>query len=167
MDNTKIDFPNDWQDNLAKKGHFAVNLPLESTVLELVHKEDWESLDSYFMQLTSPTGELFKVLSKFCDFKAIEFIISIRDAQNPWEEDGIWHDDGSRKLAFSLSLTKDHQEVEGGVLEIRQKGNQDSFKLKPFEYGKMIVFATGENNFEHKINQVTKGKRIIIAGWCQ
>ena len=49
-------------------------------------------------------NNIFEFLKQFHDFNFIEFIISIRDSQNEWEEDGIWHDDGSRVFAFSLSL---------------------------------------------------------------
>lgn len=167
MNNNVQNFPKNWRELLTLNGHFAVNNVLDDTALSFVKSEDWDGLDQYFQKLTQKDGELYKFLKQFCDFKEIEFIISIRDANNPWEEDGIWHDDGSRKLAFSLSLTKSPHLIEGGHLEIRKKQSETSFSLSPFEYGKMIIFATGVNGFEHKINQVKKGKRIIIAGWCE
>lgn len=152
---------------MALNGHFAVSQVLDGTAREFVHQEDWDGLDAYFHNLTSSDGELFKLLSTFCKFEAIEFIISIRDAKNEWEEDGIWHDDGSRKMAFSLSLTDEAHKIKGGVLEIKKKNSETSLKIPPFSYGEMIVFATGIDSFEHKINGVSFGRRIIIAGWCQ
>lgn len=159
--------PENWKGLLALNGHFAAHSVLDGTALEYVQNEDWEGLDNYFQGLTAPNGSIFKLLSNFESFEAIEFIISIRDSKNKWEEDGIWHDDGSRKLAFSLSLMESLDDIEGGVLEIRQKGKSESLKIPPFVYGQMIVFLTGTYGYEHKINQVTKGRRIIIAGWCQ
>tara|TARA_Y100000385_G_C12749453_1_gene490275 strand:- start:44 stop:547 length:504 start_codon:yes stop_codon:yes gene_type:complete len=167
MKQNYANIPSDWKELLALNGHFAVSGVLDGTAREYIANEDWEALDAYIQVLTAKGGELFKLLSRFCDFEAIEFIISIRDARNEWEEDGIWHDDGSRKMAFSLSLIDNPQEIKGGVLEIRKKNTNDSLKIPPFSYAEMIVFATGVSRFEHKINQVTSGRRIIIAGWCQ
>ena len=111
---------------------------------------------------------IFDELRKYAEFSEIEFIISIRSSLEYPDEDGIWHDDGSRLLAFSLSLTLDHEGVEGGRLEIRKRGSETSpsevITTPPF--GTMIVFSTGQSGFEHKINRVTSGERIIIAGWC-
>lgn len=160
-------YPENWKDLLRTQGHFAVNQILCDTARKFIHREDWQALDDYFKILTHKDGAIFNFMSQFANFEAIEFIISIRDARNDWEEDGIWHDDGSRKLAFSLSLMESPQDIEGGILEIRKKGQKDSFKIGPFEYGNIIVFATGVDNFEHKINKVSLGRRIIIAGWCE
>lgn len=176
MNQMQCSFPKDWRSKLAQTGHFGANIQFNSQIniqlKALVDQENWNEIDHYFQLSTQKDGELFKFLSHFETFKQIEFIISVRDAQNPWEEDGIWHDDGSRKLAFSLSLTENIQNIEGGVLEIRKKNrnknNEDkSYKIKPFAFGQIIIFATGTQGFEHKINKVTKAKRIIIAGWCQ
>lgn len=156
--------------DLKQIGFFKTKIDIPSHWQELVATEKWPQLDREIFDFTScqvdAETSLVKLLKEHCDFNSIEFIISIRDADNPWEEDGIWHDDGSRKLAFSLSLTNAPENLLGGVLEIRKKGNQKSHKIAPFAFGEIVVFATGGSGFEHKINQVTKGKRIIIAGWC-
>lgn len=167
MDPHKAIFPSNWQKQLQENGHFAITSVLDDTAKALVEQQDWQGLDAYFQELTQENGALFKLMSEFVFCHDIEFIISIRDAENDWEEDGIWHDDGSRKLAFSLSLTAHPEQIEGGILEMRKKGEINSLKIKPFAYGTMIVFATGVSGFEHRINQVRKGRRIIIAGWCQ
>ncbi len=109
---------------------------------------------------------IFEKLLEYGHFTTIEFIISIRSSFEFPDEDGIWHDDGSRKFAFSLSLTLEPEQVVGGVLEIRPKGADASHRIPTPKFGKMIVFATGQTGYEHKINRVSEGERIIIAGWC-
>jgi hypothetical protein len=146
-------------------GYIFTSIDLPTELVKYVEESDYESIDKLFHKLTSKEGCLFKFLAQYEKFAEIEFIISLREAVNEWEEDGIWHDDGSRKLAFSLSIYNTDQ-TEGGVLEIRKKGEVESKKIPPFNYGEIVVFKTGTSGFEHKINQVTKGQRLIIAGWC-
>jgi len=148
------------------QGFCLENLNIPNKIHYIVQKQDWETLDQEFQQLTSPRGLLYQTLLKYICFKSIEFMISIRDSSNEWEEDGIWHDDGSRILAFSLSLTLEHEKIEGGYLGIRKKGEQNFVKISTPPFGTMIVFLTGIHGYEHKIHQVTKGRRIVIAGWC-
>lgn len=151
---------------LFQNGFHLSHFTLGDEIRELVHLEKWEELDSEFKKLTASEGKLFKFLKSFHDFNAIEFIISIRDSQNEWEEDGIWHDDGSRVFAFSLSLTLDTETLKGGRLGIRRIGSEQMLTLPTPSFGGIILFLTGIYGFEHRIHQVTKGKRIIIAGWC-
>lgn len=148
-----------------KCGFFFTEIDLDNEIKQFVENEDYGSIDEYFKSQTLKNGIIFQELQKYSSFESIEFIISLRDSKNPWEEDGIWHDDGSRKLAFSLSIL-DACHIEGGTLEIRNKITKEYYKIKPFNFGRMIVFKTGLQNFEHKINAVTNGKRLIIAGWC-
>ena len=152
------------QDDLENQGYCLVKMNLPEALRELVSNENWSELDAEFFKLTAKDGLIFQTLRLFRDFQSIEFIISLRDANNEWEEDGIWHDDGSRLLAFSLSLTLNSPK--GGVLEFRKKGECNSNKIPTPTYGEMIVFKTGVEGYEHKINQVTEGQRLIIAGWC-
>ncbi len=140
--------------------------PISGEVKTWIQNNHWENLDNYFRLLTTREGELFRFLQNFAPFENIEFIISMRDAQNEWEEDGIWHDDGSRVLAFSLSLTENPADIQGGVLGLRKKGEETFQEIPTPQFGKMIVFLTGVHGYEHKIHQVLKGRRIIIAGWC-
>jgi len=137
---------------------------LDDSLSQQVDEKNWIEIDRAFQKLTKADGELFKFLSSYKSFQSIEFIISYRDATNDWEEDGIWHDDGSRILAFSLSLTK--VKPEGGFLGIRKKGEESFVSIPTPDYGKMIIFKTGVEGYEHKIHRVTKGSRLIIAGWC-
>ena len=131
----------------------------------MILDKNYTELDQTFKRLLASNGELFKQLIQFTDYEIdfIEHIISLRDSENEWEEDGIWHDDGSRVLAFTLSLTTGP--IEGGILEFRKKDQIQSQKIHTHPYGTVIVFKTGIMGYEHKINAVTKGKRLIIAGW--
>lgn len=151
---------------LFQNGFHISYFPLGDDIRQLVENKNWDKLDLEFKTLTKKDGRLFKFLNEFHDFNEIEFIISIRDSQNDWEEDGIWHDDGSRVFAFSLSLTLDADQVEGGRLGVRAKGSDHFLKIPTPGFGTIILFLTGLYGFEHKIHQVTAGRRIIIAGWC-
>lgn len=151
--------------SLDSKGFTTLNLTnLITDVYPIIFSENWENLDLHFKQLTSTDGELFKILNQFEEFNEIEFIISIRDSQNEWEEDGIWHDDGSRPLAFTLSLTT--EKIIGGELNFKVKNSNKNTVVPTQPYGTLLIFKTGTSGYEHKVNAVTQGKRIIIAGWC-
>jgi hypothetical protein len=149
-----------------KQGFKVTPFPVPAHIQPLVESENWNALDAEFQALTGPEGEIFHFLKTYHDFDAIEFIISIRDSQNEWEEDGIWHDDGSRVFAFSLSLTLDPRTLVGGKLGVRKKGETTFVEVPTPKFGEGILFLTGVHGFEHKIHQVFEGRRIIIAGWC-
>jgi hypothetical protein len=151
---------------LFQNGFHLTCFPLEDDIRTLVINQDWPGLDQAMKELTKKDGRLFNFLQTFHDFNEIEFIISLRDANNDWEEDGIWHDDGSRVFAFSLSLTIDSEIIKGGRLGIRAKGSEQYFEIPTPEFGGIILFLTGIYGFEHKIHQVLNGQRVIIAGWC-
>jgi hypothetical protein len=151
---------------LFREGFHLCEVSLPEILREIVLNEDWGRLDEELKILTSSEGDLFKFLQSYHDFRQIEFIISIRDASNTWEEDGIWHDDGSRVFAFSLSLTINPELIQGGSLGIRKKEEENVSFISTPPYGSLILFLTGRYGFEHKIHQVRKGRRIIIAGWC-
>lgn len=153
-------------DALMKTGFHITYFPLGEEILSMVRNENWKGLDESFRILTSQDGRLLKFLQNYHDFNSIEYILSIRDAANDWEEDGIWHDDGSRIFAFSLSLTENSLELEGGRLGVKNKREEKITLIPTPEFGGIILFLTGLYGFEHKIHQVTKGRRIIIAGWC-
>ena len=70
---------------------------------------------------------------------------------------GMTTDPGS--WLFSLSLTLDPNAIVGGRLEIRRRSAdpQVSEVLSTPTFGTMIVFATGHQGFEHKINRVASG----------
>lgn len=164
MQTISHDFFSQCQNELENHAHFCTDVIIPDQIIHLIKSKNYLEIDRYFATEVSPKGQIFKILSQFCPVKDIEFIISKRSSLDDWEEDGIWHDDGSRILAFTLSLTLTRPE--GGVLELRKKGNNlSSFLITP-AFGTMIVFKTGVDGYEHKINAVTKGERLIIAGWC-
>ncbi len=158
---------------IKTQGYFLTPLDLPTKARQAVMARDWNELDREFRRETQPGGVVFDELSKHGEFSEIEFMISIRSSLEYPDEDGIWHDDGSRVLAFSLSLTLDPAALEGGKLEIRKRNSGGSLTEKIMTreiptppFGTLIVFATGHQGYEHKINRVAQGERIIIAGWC-
>lgn len=152
--------------SMMNTGFHLTHFPLSEDIRNFVRTENWEALDGAFKNLTAPDGRLYSFLKNFHDFNSIEFIISIRDSQNDWEEDGIWHDDGSRVFAFSLSLTENAEVIEGGRLGVKRKGSDEVVLIPTPEFGGIILFLTGIYGWEHCIHQVKKGRRVIIAGWC-
>lgn len=140
---------------------------LPDTIKELVIQEKWQELDDFFLKATRPSGFFFKQLKNYVPtLKNVEFIINIRDAANEYEEDGIWHDDGSRVFAFSLGLNLNPKHIKGGELYIRKKQSESYEVLNPPPFGTCYYFKTGIDGYEHKIKAVSAGKRIVIAGWC-
>ena len=152
------------QTDLSESGFCITKIELPNIVREAVIAKDYEQLDKIISTQCIENGAIFELMKQFCSVEKIEHIISLRESINDWEEDGIWHDDGSRIMAFSLSLTFD--KPEGGVLEFRKKGVIQSHKIPTPKFSEIIIFKTGVEDYEHKINAVTKGSRLIIAGWC-
>ena len=152
--------------DLFQNGYHLARFKLPPEIKKRVEQQDWDAVDAAFIHLTAPGSELFQFLLEYHSFETIEHILSIRDAKNAWEEDGIWHDDGSRLFSFSLSITLDAQSVQGGDLGIKKKEQESFLRIPTPQYGDIILFLTGVYGFEHKIHQVTSGTRIVIAGWC-
>lgn len=138
--------------------------PAFHQVQSLVLQKNWADLDQFIFKWSLPEGKLRKFLAPYCTFSHLEHIISLREAEDPEQEDGIWHDDGSRLLAFSLSLTL--YAVRGGNLLLRPKGSAEGQSLSTPPFGEMLIFQTGPHGWEHKIERVTYGQRLVIAGWC-
>jgi hypothetical protein len=155
------------QNDLNKQGYCITKIQLPDHFLGLVLAQNWEQLDDELNHFFNGPSELSRLLGQLVDYETTEHIISIRDGSNAWEEDGIWHDDGSRLLAFSLSLTPpgENKNIKGGILEIRKKGSSISHQIAPFDWGEIVIFQTGLDAYEHKINCVKNGRRIIMAGW--
>ncbi|MAX65400.1 MAG: 2OG-Fe(II) oxygenase [Bacteriovoracaceae bacterium] len=153
------------QYDLENKGFCLSSFDLPNELFVQVKQKNYQKIDQIIEKLLRPNGSLFKYLQNFTKFSSTEFILSLRESANEWEEDGIWHDDGSRVLAFSLSLTLTPPS-QGGILEIRKKGETQSAKIPTPSYGTIIIFQTGHAGHEHKINAVTSGTRLVAAGWC-
>lgn len=149
---------------LEEKGLIERSFPINDEIINFVKEENWRDLDQYFLRAGRTDGLLFNFLKNFLDFESIEHIIAIRSA--PDDEDGIWHDDGSRILGFSLSLTRNHAQIVGGELRFRPKGEKNYQSLTTRPMGTILIFKTGIYGFEHMVSAVTEGKRVVIAGWC-
>jgi hypothetical protein len=149
---------------LNAKNIIQKTYPLPELIFNLVEKEDWLAVDQYFLKEELPGGSLHRFLSAFLEFKSIEHIIAIRSA--PDDEDGIWHDDGSRILGFSLSLTINSAQTSGGHLRFRPKSEAEFQSITTRPIGEILLFKTGIYGFEHMVSAVTEGKRIVLAGWC-
>lgn len=142
----------------------AVTFPLEEKVKTLVTERNWKELDQHFLTISRPGGQLKEFFNEILDYDVLEHIIAIRTA--PGDEDGIWHDDGSRFLGFSLSLNFHPETIKGGKLFFRKKETTDNVVYPVQPYGTMIIFLSGLSGYEHMVSAVTFGERIVIAGWC-
>ncbi len=144
--------------------YLELDFPLIPEIKDWIKEENYLKIDQHFKEATSKNGEFYTFLSKFCHFTEVEFILAIR---TPPDEDGIWHDDGSRKMAFSLSLNIDHLSIEGGCLYMRHRTTpSEVLEIGPRSFGKILLFKTGVENFEHKVGEVKSSFRFVVAGWC-
>lgn len=150
--------------DLIKNGFVTADFPLEPIVLVMLQNQQWAELDNYFLEISKPNGMLRNFLAHYLNYETLEHIIAIRKA--PEDEDGIWHDDGSRFLGFSLSLNRNPESIVGGKLFFKKKGVTKAAVFAPQPYGKIILFLSGLYGYEHMVSAVTEGERIVIAGWC-
>ncbi len=163
MTNLSLDI-NKTSHELLEKGYLQISYPLSEEIKNLVRDEKWEKLDSIFHKWMNQ-GEFRELLQKIHPFTDYELMLAVRD---PSVEEGIWHDDGSRLFAFTLSLTLDHENIEGGTLGFRRKGDKDLLaKLSTREFGGLTLFLTGHYGYEHKVYAMQSGKRMVLVGWCR
>lgn len=144
-------------------GFEVVDFELPKEAREFALAENFTALDFLMGGVVQTRLKVF--LQQKCPFQDIEHILALRRGDDPDEEDGIWHDDSSRKLAFSWSLNF-WRLPKGGTLGIRKMGDQSSLELGPYPAGKLIIFQTGQSGFEHRTARVIKGRRLVCAGWC-
>jgi hypothetical protein len=149
--------------DLLKNGFLTDFFPIDPIVKTYLESQNYQALDLYFKESLKKEGDFFKFLTKFFPVNFIEYIIAIREA--PLDEDGIWHDDGSRLFGFSLSLNQNPSNIEGGELLFKLKNSDTLHQFPPQPFGIIIIFLTGIYGYEHKVCQVSKGKRTVIAGW--
>lgn len=149
---------------LLPNGHLKLNYPVDEHAQSLIKAKNWPELDQLAATWLSAAGSLRLTLSKYCRFNSIEHILALRS--HP-DDEGIWHDDGSRLMAFSLSLTLNHHDVQGGEIFIRAKENeQNSHQFSTQPLGTLIIFNTGRDGYEHRVSAVKSGERLVLAGWC-
>ncbi len=149
------------QEKLKENGFIQIQLALPAIASTYIKNQDWNSLDTWLSSCLKPKGLLHLELSKFIVIKETEHIISIREDGD--DEDGIWHDDGSREMAFTLSLTQ--EKIQGGILQFKNKASKKVYEISTPKFGVLTVFLTGIHGYEHRVLRVTQGKRIICAGW--
>lgn len=149
---------------LIEKSVVQRSYPLPPEILGYLEAENWREIDQYFLKAERPGGALFEFLKDYVRLTSLEHIIAIRSA--PEDEDGIWHDDGSRILGFTISLTSNPEKISGGEFRFKEKTSNDYLSLKTRPLGQMLIFKTGIYGFEHMVTAVTEGKRVILAGWC-
>jgi len=140
---------------------FAIKLP--STIEQNVRAQNYELLDREVAKLLDSGGELRLIFNEFLVIEKTEFILTLR--QPPDDEDGIWHDDGSRELAFSLGLNLEPQKIIGGELELRHKKGDLGYQFSPLSWGEVLVFLTGVHGWEHRVLRVHHHHRLHAAGW--
>ena len=153
---------------LYKHGFFLTSLELEHGLQKMVLEEDWTSLDSEIDLMCQKGSLIYEALEEVTHFESIEHLLSLRQAP---DEDGIWHDDGSRVLAFSLSLNLEPSQIRGGALSIRKKVHKAQYEVPIYNigtlpFGTLTIFLTGHDHFEHMTNAVLEGSRLVAAGWC-
>ena len=147
---------------LLKNGYIIVDYPYAQELRSLIITENYHRLDSILKDACKSNGELFLFLQQYYPFQFLEHIIAVRTAP---DDDGIWHDDGSRLIGFSLSMNLSPENISGGALNIRKKGEEQFTSIAPLPFGKMVIFLTGQFGYEHKVDQVLSGKRTVVAGW--
>lgn len=157
---------------LAHRGMYSQQLKLPNEWESLIEVRDFNKLDDYAAKSLERGGILFEKIKSMtpehiehmtCGF---EHILSLREGPQDEEDDGIWHDDGSRILAFSLSLNNSFKDIEGGQLSLRKKEDRNTvYNINPRPFGTLTVFCTGHEGWEHKTHYVKKGSRLVLAGW--
>lgn len=144
-----------------KQGHHSLDWAIPKNWIRAIELRNWKLLDELAHSSLQAKGSLFEALSKYCLIKKVEHILSLRTTL---DEEGIWHDDGSRELAFSLSLNL--SPFTGAGLSIRLKNQEDSCLSLGFRpAGTLTLFLTGQDGFEHKTEKLDSGERLVLAGW--
>lgn len=150
--------------DIQKAGFIVVRLDLPSQWRLWRERDDYRQLDLAVGEELKEGGLLHQQLASVGEFTKIEHILALRCSSE--DEDGIWHDDGSRNFAFSLGLNLDPKSIVGGELNFRKKGSTETQSFCALAFGEMVIFLTGVWGYEHQVSQVTKGQRLVAAGWC-
>jgi hypothetical protein len=148
----QIDLPLKWT-KLAQAGDYD---QLYSDSMAAMNEGQFLSnfLKPHFLELTGRSGYTH------------ELMLALREGPQSQDDEGIWHDDASRDLAFSLSLNHHPNSIKGGDLQLRNKDSRGQITtLHTQLWGTIIIFATGRYGWEHKVNRVTTGNRLVLVGW--
>lgn len=149
---------------LKKLGLVSRHFTFSKEIEEAVYQEDWNYLDKKFKQHLEGPSKIRTYLAEMAQFTSIEHLLALR---KPPDEDGIWHDDGSRTMGFSISLNLNPKLIKGGRFQLRMKGKTETLRyIIPGEFGLVTCFLTGKYGLEHRVEAVSEGKRLMLVGWC-
>lgn len=149
---------------LFENGFLILDYPLPKDITTWVIAKKYLELDQYFLKECLPGSSFYNFLRAQFAFEHLEHIIAVRSS--PHDDEGIWHDDGSRQVGFSLSLNLNPNLIKGGHLYLKKRiEDAPLYDFPPQPFGKLILFLTGQFNYEHRVSKVTEGERIVIAGW--
>lgn len=154
-------------------GYIKSNIDLPSTVGNLVTNKSFDLVYKFFLNAINNRhsffyDQLLKLLPPELQSRPFhtELMLSLREGPQDIDQEGIWHDDGSRDLIFSLSLSQESEIIVGGELFLRRKSNKEAvIKVKPAPFGTIFLFNTGKRGWEHKVSRVTIGNRLVLVGW--
>ena len=76
-----------------------------------------------------------------------------------------WHRDhrAGQRLGLSLCLSED---FEGGAFEIRWRWAQEIlYRIQPRRPGDLHLIDVADPRLVHRVTPVTRGERIVLAGW--
>ncbi len=148
------------------------NLELPSSWQKLVSNCAWEELyqeclaalnDGHWLH--SLLKSLVLELSSQGQFSH-EMMLALRQGPQDLEEEGIWHDDGSRDFALSLSLNREPETIQGGDLLLRTKQYPQDIKcLSTLPWGQFWLFPTGKYGWDHRTTRVSYGNRLVLVIW--
>lgn len=154
-------------EDVAKQGFCKTFINLPVTWRNYCLEGNWETLYQEATAAMKP-GQWLSNYLKALTAKDYEFELMLSQRVGPQDEEdeGIWHDDASRDMAFSLSLTLDELAVSGGTLGLRKKNDLSNLiEIPTQKYGTLLCFPTGKYGWDHKIARVTQGKRLVLVGW--
>jgi len=156
-------------------GFHIIPLNLPAKWLEFVLSEQWVELDKLLNEDINEEGGLLRATAEELLFKIYksfrakyETMLSVRLGPQDEDQEGIWHDDSSRHMAFSLSLNTEPRIIKGGELSLRPKPYKgvEEKVIETQPYGNLVAFLTGQRSFEHKVSRVTNGKRVVFVIWA-
>lgn len=160
------------KEGLRESGFKVFQLDLPLTWGKMVDERDFEQLYSHCLSAMNDGQLLSNVLKPhFLDLTKdtkfdYELMLALREGPQTLDDEGIWHDDASRDMAFSLSLNSRPEDIIGGNLHIRSKEfPENNFNIPTQPWGNIIIFATGRYGWDHKVNRVTHGNRLVLVGW--
>lgn len=154
------------------EGPFKKSLELPLSWRNYVSKQDWDSLYEACLSALKDGQCLSNVLKSLTleSFQTetfdYEIMLALRTGPQDEEEEGIWHDDGSRDFALSISLNPEPHTIDGGEVYVRQKQAPEVVSsLENLPWGHFWVFPTGKYGWDHRTSRVNSGNRLVLVIW--